>query len=133
LDSSAFVAEKELLDALTKRATPIVCAADGVLFKQGEEPIGLYVLSSGNATLSMHSPAGELLMQVTVAEGALLGLPGVIGNQTYTLTAHVAKGAELSFITREDFSQLMLSDPALSLKVLRVLAAEVRSARGAIS
>jgi CRP/FNR family transcriptional regulator, polysaccharide utilization system transcription regulator len=133
LDSSAFVAEKELLDALTERATPIVCAADGVLFKQGDEPTGLYILRSGVATLTMYSQAGEMLIDVRVAEGALLGLPGVIGNHPYSLTASVIKGAELSFITREDFAQLMLSDPALSLKVLRVLAAEVRSARGAIT
>ena len=133
LDSSAFIADQELLDALERRATPIVCADDGVLFKQGEEPTGLYILRSGNATLSMQSPTGEILVHVAVSQGALLGLPGVIGNQAYTLTANVAKGAELSYISREDFSQLMLSDPSLSIKVLRILAAEVRSARGAIS
>jgi len=38
----------------------------------------------------------------------------------------------LGFVPREDFTELMQSDPLLSLKVLQVLAAEVRSARQAI-
>jgi CRP-like cAMP-binding protein len=45
----------------------------------------------------------------------------------------VTKGSELAFVRREDFSEMMLSEPALSLKVLAVLAAEVRAARAAIS
>jgi CRP-like cAMP-binding protein len=62
----------------------------------------------------------------------VLGLPGLIGNEPYTLTATARSGAKLGFITRDDFTALMQSDPLMSLKVLQVLAAEVRSARQAI-
>jgi len=48
------------------------------------------------------------------------------------LTATARSGAQLSFVSRDDFTALMQSDPLLSLKVLEVLAAEVRSARQAI-
>jgi CRP-like cAMP-binding protein len=133
LDPSAFVADQELLDALAKRSQPIICAEDRVLFSQGESAKGLYILRMGAAALTMTSHTGELIMRTSVPAGALLGLPGLIGNQPYSLSAVASKGAELSFIAREDFSQLMLSDPGLSLKVLCVLAAEVRSARRAIS
>lgn len=133
LDSSAFVADQELLDALEKRSTRIVCTEDRILFNQGAPPEGLYILRSGRAMLSMASPAGDRLMATPVSSGALLGLPGVIGNQPYSLTAKVEKGSELSFIARDDFSELMLKDPSLSLRVLRVLAAEVRTARTAIT
>ena len=57
----------------------------------------------------------------------------MIGNQPYTLTAKAAQGAELGFVSTQDFSSLMLENPGLSLKVLRVLAAEVRTARSAIT
>jgi CRP-like cAMP-binding protein len=49
------------------------------------------------------------------------------------MTATAYKSAELGFVTREDFSSLMLSDPTIAVRVLRVLAAEVRTARHAIS
>jgi CRP-like cAMP-binding protein len=62
-----------------------------------------------------------------------LGLPALVANEPYTLTATAEKNAELGFVAKEDFNSLMLSDPSLALRVLRVLAAEVRTARHAIS
>ncbi|HVZ82884.1 MAG TPA: cyclic nucleotide-binding domain-containing protein [Terracidiphilus sp.] len=132
LDPAAFQADSDLLAALEARASTLVCKEERVLFLQGEAPAGLYILLSGAASLLMTAPTGEQVIDTPVAPGALLGLPGIIGNQPYSLTGIAAKGAVIGFIATEDFSRLMLSDPALSLKVLRVLAAEVRAARGAI-
>ncbi len=132
IDPSAFVADTTLIQALEKRATPILCSADQVLFRQGEVPAGLYILDKGAATLTMNSTEGKSVMSVQTAPGSLLGLPGLVGNEPYTLTALARTGAELSFVTRDDFTALMQSDPLLALKVLQVLAAEVRSARNAI-
>ena len=111
----------------------MVCDHDRILFRQGETPSGLYVLRAGSVILDMVSHTGEPLLDLSVPVGALLGLPGFIANQPYSLTAKATKGTELGLVSREDFSALMLSNPALSLKVLSVLAAEVRSARSAIS
>jgi CRP-like cAMP-binding protein len=71
-------------------------------------------------------------MRLSVAIGSLLGLPAVIGNVPYSLSARAKKGSFVSFIKREDFSRLMLTDPSVSVGVLRVLAAEVRTARMAL-
>jgi CRP-like cAMP-binding protein len=133
LDPSAFVADKELLDALQTRSTLIVCEEDRVLFQQGDPPTGLYILRSGAATLTMTSQTGETILSTPVKAGALLGLPGFISDQPYSLTGKASKGAELGFVSRGDFSELMLNNPSLSLKVLSVLAAEVRAARDVLS
>ncbi len=131
--TSAFVGDPELVQFLEGRATPIHCEVDRILFCQGDAPIGLYIVRSGEATLSMNSPTGQAVMTLRAGPGSLLGLPGVLGNMPYTLSATVQAGAELSFVTREAFSQLMLSEPQLSLRLLQVLAAEVRSARQSLS
>jgi CRP-like cAMP-binding protein len=133
LDPSAFVAEPELLAALAERSACNLCDEDQVLFRQGELPRGLYVLFAGSAILTMASLEGETVVRLSVSAGSLLGLPAFIGNQPYSLTAQVLKGAELGFVNREDFSEMMLKIPTLSIKVLSVLAAEVRAARSAIS
>lgn len=133
LDSSAFVADPELIEALEKRSAPIACEEDRVLFRQGELPSGLFILRNGKVTLTMQAPSGEVVMCIPAAAGSVLGLPGLIGSQPYTLAAKALKGAELSFVTREDFSHMMLTEPSLSVRVLRVLAAEVRTARHALS
>lgn len=132
LDPSAFIADSALIQSLEKRSSPIVCSDDRILFRQGELPEGLYILDKGEATLTMNTPAGKSILSTQATAGSLLGLPGLIGNEPYTLTAMALSGAELSFVSRDDFAALMQSDPMLSLKVLQVLAAEVRSARNAI-
>jgi CRP-like cAMP-binding protein len=76
---------------------------------------------------------GVPIATAPMAQGALLGLPALIGDKPYTMTAVAKAGAQVGFITRNTFSALMLSDPLLSLMILRVMAAELRSARIAIA
>lgn len=131
--TSAFVGDPELIEFLEKRATPVCCEDSRILFRQGEAPVGLYILRKGEAMLNMTSGGGEGVMCLHAGPGSLLGLPGVLGNMPYTLTASAQAGAELSFISREAFSELLIAEPHLSLKLLQVLAAEVRSARQSMS
>jgi CRP-like cAMP-binding protein len=133
LDPTAFFADRELLDALETRSSLIVCEENRVLFQQGDPPTGLYILRSGTATLTMTSQTGETILSTPVNAGALLGLPGFISDKPYSLTGKASKGAELGFVSREDLSDLLLNNPSLALKVLSVLAAEVRAARNALS
>jgi CRP/FNR family transcriptional regulator len=132
-DSSSFVAEKELIEALERRSSTVVCPEQRCLFTQGGDPAGLYILRKGSARLTMQSPTGGSLLSIPLHPGSLLGLPALVGNEPYTLTATAEKDAELGFVTKEDFNSLMLSDPPMAMRVLRVLAAEVRTARHAIS
>ena len=132
LDPAAFIAAPELVQALEVRATPIPCDEDRILFRQGDPPIGLFILLNGEATLSMTGAGGELIMSMQATAGSLLGLPGLIGNQPYSLTALGRRGARVGFIARNDFNALMKSELPLLLLVLQVLASEVRSARIAI-
>jgi CRP-like cAMP-binding protein len=133
LDPSAFLADPKLILALKNCATAISCSEDRVLFKQGEIPVGLYILNQGQTTLTMTSPNGEQIMSIQAHRGALLGLPSLIGNESCTLSAIARNGAQLSFIPRGEFVSLMHASPLLALKMLKVLAAEVRSARHALS
>ena len=133
LDPSAFVADPDLILTLEKGSKTISCGGDRVLFRQGEVPDGLYILNRGELALTMTSPSGEPVMQMQASAGALLGLPGLISGEPYTLTATARNGACLSFVSRDDFTSLMQTNPLMALKMLEVLAAEVRSAREALS
>ena len=133
LDPSAFVADPELIQALEQRSTPVNCGEERVLFRQGDIPEGLYILNAGQTVLTMNTPSGEELISVEAPAGSLLGLPGLVGNEPYTLTATARTGAKLHFVHRDDFTGMMKTDPSLGLKILQVLAAEVRSARRALA
>ena len=80
----------------------------------------------------MCSDLDQLILSVQAAAGSLLGLPGLIGNQPYSLTAIARSGARVSFIARAEFTAFMHTEPEAALKILQVLAAEVSSARRAL-
>ena len=132
LDPTAFLADSELIRALSEHATPIVCDTDRVLFQQDDPAVGLYILHEGEATISMTSQDGQTILSVQARDGSLLGLPGLISNQPYSLTAVAHAGARVSFLGRTEFTALMESNPPLAFKILQILAAEVRSARNAL-
>ena len=81
----------------------------------------------------MDPGSNEPTLNCEASAGSLLGLPGVIANRPYSLTAIALRAAHVSFIARDDFNALMQSNPHLSLMILQVLAAEVRSARLALT
>ena len=129
----SFVADGKLIRALEERSQPILCTEDRFLFSQGEDPIGLFILKSGEAVLIRHAKSGNVVMCLRTSAGSLLGLPGIIGNEPYTLTAMARKDSEVGFVTREDFEELLSAEPSLYPKVLQLLATEVRTARQALS
>ena len=133
LDPSAFLADSELIQALKKRSTPLACDEDRILFRQGDPPVGLYVLSQGEATISMDSGHDDLAFSCQATAGSVLGLPGLIANRPYSLTVIARKGSSVGFVSRDEFNNLIQSELPLMGKVLQVLAAEVRSARLALT
>ncbi|MGO8932922.1 MAG: Crp/Fnr family transcriptional regulator [Terracidiphilus sp.] len=132
LDPAAFIADPQLVRALDALSTIVPCESDRPLFRQGEPAVGIFILHEGVVTLSMMSQDGHSLLAAQARPGSILGLPGVISNEPYTLTATAGPGAQVCFVSRDDLTALMHADPAMSIKMLQVLAAEVRSARKAL-
>ena len=128
--SSAFVADPELLAELEKSAESVAVGADGVLFRQGEAPTGVYIVRKGSVALTSAANGGAVL-RLYAGPGSLLGVPAVVGGRLYSLSAKAAPLAEIAIVTCEDFLHLMHTEPLLAFRVLQVLAEEVRSAREA--
>ena len=132
-DPSAFVAEPDLISALSQHAIPLDCSEGRRLFRQGDDPSGLFVLHSGDATMILENDGGVQVARVAMPPSSILGLPALVSDKPYSMSAVAMKGAMVGFVNRNDFSALMLTEPMLALMIVRVLAAEVRSTRAAIS
>jgi CRP-like cAMP-binding protein len=128
-DASAFVGDEELIRTLKGRARPVDCSEDRALFYQGDEPVGIYIVHAGVVTLTMRSQDGDAVLDMTAGPNSLLGLPAVVSHSRYSLSAKAKHGAEVSFVPRDEFSKMMLTEPGLAVQILKVLAAEVRTAR----
>jgi len=104
-----------------------------ILFVQGDEPLGVYVVCSGKVRLFIRNPVtGVITFDRTVEPGNMLGLPAVFGDKPYSMSAEVLEKSEVAFIPRPRFLELMQSDGQLCMRCLQLLSDEVRVARQAI-
>ncbi len=129
----SFKVDVELETKLLGKARNITKQAGALLFNQGDEGTGVYILNKGRARLTLRSPDGKIHLEEIVGRGGLLGLPAAISGSPYSLSAEVLSDAELAFLTREELVGLMQSDVSLSLKLVELLSQEVRAMRDVIA
>ena len=120
---------RNVLDSI---AAPLNQPKNAIIFAQGDPPVGVYVVRKGTVRLTVKAGDSEVLMRVA-QPGSVLGLPGVLSNKPYSLTARVVQPCELGFVHAEKLIQLVRENPTLGLQVLQLLSEEVRAARGAMA
>ena len=125
-------AAPELIAAFSQKAVKVACDHDEILFEKGEPARSVYLVTTGEVGLMMPVSASRA-MGFRAEPGSLVGLPAAFSNEPYSMTAMAWKGAELRVMSRERFCDMIAANPALSLDVLRILAAETRAARIAIA
>ena len=96
------------------------------LFRRGDSPKGVFLLVSGKVTLSA---GGAATVHHPCLPGCLLGLPATVGNRSYGLTAKCAEDCECIRVSHEEFTALLCANPAFCLRVVEILANEVRELR----
>ncbi|HVT43593.1 MAG TPA: Crp/Fnr family transcriptional regulator [Thermoanaerobaculia bacterium] len=81
-----------------------------LLFVEGEEPRGVYILCSGRAKLTSSSSEGKRLILKIVEAGEVLGLSSAILGCTYDVSAETIEPSQVNFIKRDDFLQLLAAN-----------------------
>lgn len=117
--------EKEL-SALAERAIDKSCSKGEVLFSEGDECKGLYVVARGAVKIlksSMNGREQTLAMQMPGTPVAELPL---FDGGTYPAAAQCVEDSELLFIPRRDFEALIHQHPDLAMAVIRTLGQRLR-------
>jgi CRP/FNR family transcriptional regulator, cyclic AMP receptor protein len=102
--------------------------AGAILFVEGQDPRGMFILCTGKVNLSTTSREGKILILKTAAAGDALGLSAAILGMGYELTAETATSCELSFVDRKHFLELMQSDSDVALHTAQSLSRDFQSA-----
>src|SRR3954466_15929951 len=101
---------------------PVVRALDGVkftslypkgslLFVEGEDPRGVFILCSGRAKLTTSSTEGKTLIVKIAEAGEVLGASAGILGTPYEVSAEMLEPSQVNFIRREDFMAFLNSHP----------------------
>lgn len=92
-----------------------------ILFVEGQEAHGIFILTNGRVKLSTSSADGKSLLLRIAGPGEVIGLPGTISGKTYVLTAEALEAIEASFIPRGPFMQFLRENGEAALKVAEIL------------
>ena len=125
---SDFIAADHLASAVQKDALPFLLSAGSPLFREGNAPEAVYFVKAGEVTLTMHA-AGKSIVSFRAGPGSLLGLPAILGNKPYSLTAVAEGDVEVYKIAGDEFREMVAQDGRMGSEVLRILACDVHSAR----
>jgi CRP/FNR family cyclic AMP-dependent transcriptional regulator len=106
------------LDAISSSAT---YPKNAILFVEGQEPRGVFVLCNGRVKLTAGSADGKSLILRIADPGEIVGLPGTISGKPYELTAEVLEPMQANFIPRETFLRFLREHGDAALRVAQIL------------
>ncbi len=86
------ITDHELKKKIISQSAEIILQ-NGILFRQGESADCLCFVKSGEACLTMQ--AGGKEVRIRAGQGSLLGIPAIIGNQPYSMTATAGSDTEI--------------------------------------
>lgn len=106
------------LDAISSSAT---YPKGTVLFVEGQEPRGVFVICNGRVKLSLSSSQGKSLILRIAQEGEIVGLPGTISGRPYEVTAEALEPIQANFIRREELLQFLREHGDAAVRVAEML------------
>ena len=106
------------LDAISSTAS---YPAGAVLFLEGQQPSGVFLLASGRVKLSGGSGNGKSLIFRIADAGEIVGLPGTLSNKPYEVTAEALEETQADFIRRKEFLTVLRENGEAAVKVAEML------------
>lgn len=100
-----------------------------VLFVEGEQPRGIFILCSGKAKLTTSSSEGKTLIVKIAEPGEVLGASAAILDRPYEVCAETIEPAQVNFIKREDFLRFLSGHTEACLHVAQQLSEKYQAAQ----
>ena len=97
-----------------------------IIFSEGDEGVGFYVIISGRVKIFKLSPEGKEQILHMMGPGEIFGEVPVFTGQGYPAYAEANAQCSLLFFPRNAFIELIKKDPSLSLNMLAVLSWRLR-------
>ena len=100
-----------------------------LLFVEGEEPRGIFILCSGRAKLTTSSTEGKTLIVKIAEPGEVLGASATILGKPYEVSAETIEPSQLNFVKRDDFLKYLNTHSEACLHTAQQLSEKYHSAQ----
>lgn len=114
-----------LSPAVAKRlndiTSPAIYPRSAVLFIEGQQARGVFVLCTGRAKLSTTSREGKSIITKLCEHGDVLGLNATISKRPYEVTAEMVQPGQANFIASDDLLTFLHDYGEVALRVAQQL------------
>lgn len=97
-----------------------------IIFTEGDEGTGFYVLISGKVKVFKLSPEGKEQILHVFGEGEPFGEASVFAGKRFPAHAEALEESRIFFFPRAPFIELVKEDPSLALNMLAILSRRLR-------
>lgn len=98
-----------------------------ILFREGEQPRGVYIIHSGEIDQLFSSRTGQAKPLLVAGPGQILGLSCVVSGKAHNCSATARTPSVTGFIDRDRFTSLLEEQPALWWSILQMLSTDINS------
>jgi CRP-like cAMP-binding protein len=95
------------------------------IFTEGNHPIRLYFVQKGKVKIFKTNEDGKELIIKIVNEGEFFGYTALLENAVYKESADALEDCEIAAIPKNEFEELLNSNPEVSRKFIKLLASDV--------
>jgi CRP/FNR family transcriptional regulator len=99
-----------------------------VLFVEGQQPRGIFLLCKGTIKISINSPGGRTMIVKLAEAGEVLGLSATISGKPYEVTAETIDPCQVNFVKRDDFLKFLKEYVEVCFKVAEQLSEKYHNA-----
>jgi len=92
-----------------------------MLFIEGQQPRGVFVLCTGKVKLSTTSREGKTIITKLSEPGDMLGLNAVVSGRPYEVTSEMMEPGQANFVPRDSLLQMMRDFPEVAMRVAQQL------------
>lgn len=92
------------------------------LFREGESALNFYQIASGEIKMNNYNEDGKEFIQGIFSIGQSFGEPPLLANVKYPANAEAVSNAEVFQLSKEQFLELLSSNPKVHLKITTTLA-----------
>jgi CRP/FNR family transcriptional regulator len=109
------------LQKLNEIKSTAVYPKSAMLFIEGQQPRGVFVLCAGKVKLSTSSKEGKTIITKLSDPGDVLGLNATVSNRPYEVTAEMVEPGQANFIARDAFLQFLREHGEVAVRVAEQL------------
>lgn len=113
------------LTALNEHKTSSTYKKGQILFHEGTRPMGIFCINAGKVKVYKLGADGKEQIINIVKAGDVLGYKAMLGEENYPVSAETLEDANICFIPRTNFLEILEKSPELYQRILKKVCHEM--------